>query len=230
MSEDRRKHRVPQVGPRDVAGEANAEIESHLAMRVADLVADGWEPGAARAEALRRFGDPARVKSEMVTIDRSREISMRRSRYFADLGQDVRVAARQLRKRPFFATVVVTVIALGIGATAAVFAVVDGALLRPLPFAAGDRLVYLWDGQRTDDRINASFPEFRDWQREADFLKSIMGVFGNAVTLQTRAGSELLIAAWVAGDPSGTVGMRPLLGRWFTPDEMRTTARVAMLA
>jgi putative ABC transport system permease protein len=231
MSGDNMKHRLPHVGRSDVESDVQAEIDAHLAMQISDLVAEGWEPDAARAEALRRFGDPANVAREMVTGARRHDVEVRRARWFQDILQDVRVAFRQLRKRPLFAVVAITVVALGISATAAVFAVVDGALLRPLPFKNGDRLVFLFDRQPREDgnTLPASLPEFDDWRRESDYLQSVMAIYGNGAILHNGVASELVITGNLLGDPSGVVGLKPVVGRWFSAEEMRTHANVMML-
>ncbi len=99
------------------------------------------------AEALRRFGDRRRFEREVLAVHAKREASMRRTEYLRDLAHDFRLAMRHLRRRPAFTLITVLVIALGIGANSAVFAVVDAALLRPLPYPRADELVHLWDQQ-----------------------------------------------------------------------------------
>src|SRR5919106_1249968 len=164
--------RALRIGRADVAADVQTEVDFHLHTQIDELVAAGWPREQARVEALRRFGDLQRISHELIQIGNRREGAMRRTQVFADSGQDVRLALRQLKQRPFFALVAVTILALGIGANAAVFGVVDALLLRPLPFPDGERLVYLQDVQDEESGLPASLPEFDDWERTADFVSA----------------------------------------------------------
>src|SRR5438093_12737175 len=91
------------------------------------------------------------------------------------LGQDFKYAARSLRSRPLLVVVAVAVLAVGIGASTAVFSVVDAVLLRPLPFADADRLVVAW--QRSPDNsvpfVEVSYPDYQDWRQQARAVASL---------------------------------------------------------
>jgi putative ABC transport system permease protein len=221
--------RLPRIGRVPARAEVESEVESHLTMQIADLVAEGWTPEAARAEAVRRFGDRQRFEREMLHFSRKHEDDVRRSEYLDELRQDLRQSWRQMRKRPAFALAAMVVIALGIGANAAVFAVIDAAFLKPLPFDRDEQLVLMWDRQGTELERNPSFPEFRDWERHADFMQGVTAVFGNGLALRTDDGSELIIAGMLAGDPQRTFGARTMVGRWFSREEVAGEARLAVL-
>src|SRR5215207_4765922 len=119
------------------------EFQFHLDMRVAELRARGIAPDRARAEALRRFGDMSDAREYCRTMDeRSIHEEQRRNR-FAELGSDLRFAVRQLRKSPAFTALAIVTLGLGIGATTAIFSVVNRLLLDPIPYAGGDRIVNL---------------------------------------------------------------------------------------
>ena len=222
--------RALRVGRADVTSDVDNELEFHLETQVEELVADGWSPERARLEALRRFGDVHTVQSELIWIGNRREGAMRRTQLFADLGQDVRLATRQLRKRPFFAVVVIAILAIGIGVNAAVFGVVDALLLRPLPFAASEQLVMLTDERDRGTGDNVSLPEFEDWQRSADFVSALTTIALRSYTLTDEGAPDLLLGGVLRGDPVRTFGMRALRGRVFSDDEVRTDADVVVLS
>jgi putative ABC transport system permease protein len=228
--ERRSWQRALRIGRADVAADVQTEVEFHLQTQVDELVAAGWPRERAREEALRRFGDLQGVRHELIRIGNRREGAMRRTQVFEDVGQDVRLALRQLRQRPFFALIAVTILALGIGANAAVFGVVDGMLLRPLPFPEGERLVYLQDVQDEESGLPASLPEFDDWQRVADFVSSATSLATNGFTLLGEGAPELVYGGVLRGDPVRTLRLRAVHGRVFSDQEMRDAARVLMLA
>jgi predicted permease len=222
--------RAPRIGPLDAGSEARDELEFHIGMQVAELMAAGWSEDAARSEAVRRLGDRRRLEREMMRIDTRAEVRMRRARVLGDVGQDVRIAVRQLRKRPGFTAAAVVVLALGIGASAAVFGLVDGTLLRPLPFPSSAELTYVWDVQNGEPGYPSSLPEFDDWERGVGDVAALMTYATNAYTWTGGGAPERRFGALVRGDPARTLGSRPLIGRWFTSEEVAASARVALLS
>src|SRR5688572_1033358 len=222
--------RALRIGRADVAADVQSEVEFHLQTQIDELVAAGWTQDRARAEALRRFGDMRRIRHELIRIGNRREGAMRRTQVFADIGQDVRLALRQLRQRPLFALVAIAILALGIGANSAVFGVVDGMLLRPLPFPNDERLVYLQDVQDDEPGYPASLPEFDEWERAADFVSAATTIATNAFTLLGEGAPELVFGGVLRGDPVATLGLRAVRGRVFTQEEMRSAAHVLMLS
>src|SRR6476619_4435293 len=119
--------------------ELDTELRYHIDMLVEQNVARGMSPDAARREALRAFGPVAGVKDDV------RDSWL--SRFLEIAAQDVRYGMRSLRRNPGFALVIVITMALGIGANTAIFSVVNGVLLRPLPYKDGEKLVVLHQGQ-----------------------------------------------------------------------------------
>ena len=128
-------------GPHRVERDVDAELAFHLDMRMRRLVERGLDPATARAQALAQFGDWDTVRREMLDIDHQQENAVKRANYFAELRQDTLYAARSLRHNLGFALVIVLSLAIGIGANALLYAVVDRAILRPFPFPDLDRLV-----------------------------------------------------------------------------------------
>jgi putative ABC transport system permease protein len=136
------------------------------------------------------------------------------------LRSDLRYAVRQLRKSLGFAVVTVVTLALGIGASTAVFSLVNGVLLRPLPYAQAERLYTLLE-QRSDENRLPSHPTFLDWRAQSDVFDGLSYIRGLTVSLKGPDGWEQLLAGYVSEDFFGTVGEPPLLGRAFLPAEQR---------
>ena len=113
------------------------EIKAHLEMEMEANLRDGMTPKEARRQAHLAFGGLERFKEQ------SREA--RGGRFIDDLLVNVKLSIRKLRRRPTFTAVVVLTLALGIGATTAIFSIVDGVLLKPLPYEVPERLVLIWD-------------------------------------------------------------------------------------
>jgi predicted permease len=137
--------------------------------------------------------------------------------------QDLRYALRQLRNKPGFTAVAVITLALGIGATTAIYSVVDSLLFRPLPYPNSSRIVQIWNTfpPRGMMEIPASEPEFLEYRRNQSF-SHFAGFSTGAVTL-TGSGDPLRVAAaWGTSDFFQVVGGKPLLGRVFSSDEFQT--------
>src|SRR5690348_16092764 len=158
-------------GARRSALEMDLEIESHIAMRIADLVRQGLTPEAARIAALARFGnfDAARARLQAGAYQRDRMLS-HRDRLGAVLA-DVRYAVRQARRTPGFVAAVVVTLALGIGANTAMFSIVDRLLFRApamLRHPSLSHRIYLADAYRGQTSYSAYIP----YARYIDFTKS----------------------------------------------------------
>lgn len=135
--------------------------------------------------------------------------------------QDLRFAVRQLRADPSFTVTALVALALGIGATAAIFSVVNGVLLRPLPYAHADRLVMMVE---KSDRVQlprmwVSLPNFEDW-KERNRSFETLGAFGTAVVGLSGAGDpERIQLSWVTGELLNVLSARPAIGRSFNAEE-----------
>ncbi len=207
----------PILGP-TVPEEVEEELAFHLAMRVRDLVAEGMSEEEARAEALRRFGDLSAVRASCRRLGEERERGRRRLEFLAELRQDLVFGWRQLRRSPGFTAVATVTLALGIGATTAVFGVVDAVLLRPLPFPAAERLVVPQSHRSaTGESWNVTYADYLDWRAA--------GVFADVAvydTIDVNVGGERperLQAVRATEGFLSTLGVEPALGRRLRPEE-----------
>jgi len=142
--------------------------------------------------------------------------------------QDVRYAARQLRKSPGFAVLAVVTLALGIGANTAMFTVVESVILRPLPYAHSDRLVYI--GPTDQEGFGAtSWVTYGDVHREAQQLENVALFSEDVGVVQGKEGSLSVITPGVTPNVFQLLGARPLLGRTFTEDEGKPGGPQAVL-
>ncbi len=134
-----------------------------------------------------------------------------------DFFQDVRYSLRTLRTSMGFSTVAVLTLALGIGANTAVFTVVNGVLLRPLPYPDQDRLVTLWSA-RQDGAIGSlpSFPDFQSWHDQSESYSGMAFVYGDEVVRRTDEGLDPMLAAYVTGGFFSTLLPRTQLGTPFS--------------
>ena len=201
--------------------DADDEIRFHLEMRVAELVEAGMTEAAARAEATRVFGSTSAVGREVRAIDRQTTRRVRFAEWLIDLRQDVIAAVRQFRKAPGFTAAAVLTIALGIGATTAIFGVVNAVVLRPLPFAEPDRVV-LVQGVWRERPSDVSAGNFVDWRAATRDVFSHMAA-ANYLSVNITGGSspERVLSAQVSHTFFDVFGVAPALGRTFRADEDR---------
>ena len=213
--------------------EVNEEIKFHLDMRVRELVERGMDPAAAREVALRRLGDVASLTQRCVDLGRKRDRHMRMIHWLEALTGDVQFALRQMRKAPGFTAVAAITLALGIGANSAIFALVDAALLRPLPLPDPDRLVMLWDKSDTAVRGRVSPLNLLDWHERNETFQAIAGFVpnvGGMVMAGADGTSETVPRQWVMAGFFDVLGVKPVAGRTFLPSDDEARANVAVLS
>jgi putative ABC transport system permease protein len=135
------------------------------------------------------------------------------------LASELRYAVRSLRKAPGFSTLAILVLAVGIGATSAIFSLIDSILIRPLPFADPDRLVTLWERPPGYARNRVSPLNFLDWSEQNHAFASIAAVAGGGRTLTSAAGvAERIPGQSVTTAFFDVLGVKPIAGRTFGPD------------
>ena len=143
--------------------------------------------------------------------------------------QDLRYASRSLRRAPAFTLAAVATLALGIGATTSIFSVVETVALRPLPYADADRIMYVW-ATRDGNRMSATAPDFASLREGATTFSELTARTGAAYTLTASGEPERLLGARVTPSYFSVLGLRPVVGRTFAPEEDAHGApRVAVL-
>lgn len=218
-------------GSRQIRDEVDEEIEFHLEMRAAELRRRGLSPADAKAEALRQFGNLEDTRDICFEADRRRARQMHRREVLAEMIQDAAHGLRQLRRRPAFTAAAVSTLAVGLGASTAVFSAADHVLLRPLPYEDADRVVTLWetDRARGETKKEVSPGNFLEWrERSASFeVIALAEPFGFDLT---GDGPPLSVPAWLVSQGFfEALGVRPMLGRDFLPEEYLPDAEPVVL-
>jgi putative ABC transport system permease protein len=200
--------------------EVNADIAFHLDMTVRELINSGLTEQQARAEAERRFGNVAAVSAECREYANQRDHDDRRAELRTELRQDVTFGARQLLRAPLFSLIAILTLAVGFGATAAMFSAFYSVVLRPLPFDHPDRVVRLVN-TRQGEEMGASAPDFlaiRAQSRGA-FDAVAASVPGSGFTVMLNGEPELIGGGRVSADFFSVFGVSPAMGRTFSDDE-----------
>jgi len=196
----RRVFQLPWRSRRQIGADVDEELRFHIDMRIEELRALGLTNDAARTEALRQFGDLEEARRYIAGIDHATEAAHRRSEYMGDLRQDIVYALRKLRSAPAFTITVALTLALGIGANTAIFSVVNGVLLQPLPFPQPDRIVrlrFIYNGQSDA----GSPPELKDFRTRSRTMQGIAMYAGQAANLvRDGADPELLRGVTVSAN------------------------------
>ena len=154
---------------------------------------------------------------------------MRRWSLVDNLLQDIRFALRQLRRSPAFTGTAVCTLALGLCASVAVFAFVDAALLKPLPYATPSRLVGVFERVPMFPQSNLSYADYLDWKKLNHVFSSLSAYQAGGVTLGTSEGAQRAPAVRISDDFLRTLGVSPILGRDFRPGEDLPAAQRAVL-
>src|SRR5215470_2583392 len=144
--------------------------------------------------------------------------------------QDFRLGFRRLIKAPGFSLVIVLTLAFGIGATCSIFSLVEGILLRPLPFHDPDRLVLLGDHLRDGPNVSVTAREIRTYAEASSAFSSVGGYIPVSYEISGGATPEEVKAARFTTSVFATLGVRPILGRLFTPQEEDAHAPLAVIS
>jgi predicted permease len=196
-----------------VERELDDEMRAHMDMLVDEKIATGLSPEQARRNALIEFGGVDQVKEQV------RDVRM--GALIEQVWLDVRYAARMLRKNPGFTAIVVITLALGIGVNTAIFSLVDGILLRPLPYEQPDRLVRLVQSQRQLglDAWNLSQATFTSLRDNTHSLEAVAAYSTSGANLTGDGDPERVSIGTVSADFFKVLGLPPALGRTFRAGE-----------
>jgi predicted permease len=202
------------------------ELGFHLEQHTADLIARGHDPAEARRQARLALGGPEQVKEECRDA--------RGTRWLEDLWQDLRYALRTLRQKPGFAAVALATLGLGIGATTVMFTVINGVVLKPLPFREPDRLVKLQEKTDFSTQLGNlwafTYPNFLDCKSGSRSLDLGAWRYGGG-TVSASGNAEYVDGREVSADLFPLLGVTPIQGRAFRPEEDRLGATpVAMIS
>jgi predicted permease len=187
------------------------EVRGHLKMAEQARMERGETPEQARSAALREFGG--------VELAKETARDTWGWRWIEDFVADVQYGLRTLRKNAGYTAIAVLTLALGIGANTALFSVVNGVLLNPLPYKNPEALVWLAESKPNFATGSISLPNFRDWQHGNRSFSSMAVTRGFAYSLTGLGEAEQIRAMLITSDLFSLLGVRPALGRWFAPGE-----------
>ena len=224
--------RLPRT-KRRLRQEIDDELRFHLEERAEELVAAGMAPADAEAEARRRFGDVEAHRRETASIDQRIIQERERMDTWDAVRRETRQAVRSLGRSRSFTAIAITTLALGIGATTAIFTILDAVVLRPLPYPAAERLVLLQSGVpgvERDARWGLSVAGFLYFREHASSMDALGAYTTGQPTFGGREGAERISAARVSGSLFDVLGARTILGRPIRDeDNLRGTDPVVVL-
>jgi macrolide transport system ATP-binding/permease protein len=187
------------------------EIKAHLELEAEELKREGLSDNEARRKARVDFGN--------VPAAQERFYLKSRIEWLDNLVRDTKFAIRQLLKNPGFAATAILVLALGIGASVAIFAFVDTALIKPLPYASPSRLVNMFESNQTGPRFHLSYLDYLGWKKRNHVFSSMDVYEQDDFMLNTAAGTQQANGARVSDGFFRTLGVNPALGRTFYEGE-----------
>jgi predicted permease len=202
--------------------ELDRELRFHLEQGISDNLAAGMTPAEARRDALIKLGGIERVKEEVRDV--------RWEIHLDNFVRDFRYALRNLRKDRRFALIAIVVLALGIGASTAIFSVVNAGLLRPLPYLDPSRLVWADEFMPHFSDWAVPNPEFTNWNINNHTFEALLAYGGGGQSNLTGAGEpERIETSDVTANFLTVLGVRPALGRAFLPEEDRPGGPLVVL-
>ena len=235
LPEGFRKTTPPDLG--DGRGEAEEEIRFHIESRVDELMEAGMAEPEARRTARAEFGDPAQAVRRTERASRGGGRMMTTMwKWLEEAVRDARLAGRQIRRNPGLWLAAVLTLALGVGGTTAVYSVVHGVLVRPLPYPDEDRVVRIWPvapGDADGGRQSWSIPDLEDWRGRSESVVA-MGAYTarlSGLVVPTESGApEEVRTAWVTSGFFESLGTAPELGGILPGEAEDADPRVVVLS
>ncbi|MGA2738766.1 MAG: ABC transporter permease [Bryobacteraceae bacterium] len=191
-----------------VEEDLDKELRFHLDQQLSENLAAGMPPAEAHRAALRKLGGVTQIQEECR--------DMRRTDYIENLSRDLRYALRSLRKSPAFTAVILLTLALSIGANSAIFSVIDGVLLRPLPYPDADRIVRVFFHSASYPRFPLNPFDFRDFRARNRSFESLAGFTRADLQLSGTGQPERFTGFAVTAGFFHTLGLHPARGHEFT--------------
>ncbi len=211
---------------RDIARDVDDELHFHLRAREDDLVARGWGRDEARRQAERDFGDVDDARRYATNLDQQTVAIGKRRDHMHALRQDLIYAIRRLWQAPAFTAAALATLALGIGATTGIFSVVNGVLLRPLPYPEATQLYRVWSVNATGGNLQASVSamDLDDWRAQRSQIADLGGFWhqpgSSGLDLTGSGEPQHLASVFVTPGFFSTMGVQPVLGRLPREDEL----------
>src|SRR3954469_21551889 len=196
---------------RQTAVEIDEELRFHIEQQTAENIRSGLSPEEARRQALLRFGG----------TEQTREQCYRESRFLSldHISQDVSYAFRTMRKRPAFHLVVIGILALGLGANTAIFAIAKSLLLDQLPFRNPEQIVTIREATDTDEGFTMSPPNFDEYSRRQRTFEQLSLWVDQSVNLTGGDKPERVVGSFVSANFFEMLGVKAELGRLFAEGE-----------
>ena len=224
----RRAFRLPGTRHR-LERELDDEVRFHVDMRTRALEAKGLSHEEADAEARRKFGDVDDLRRYCVSIEVSHMKRAELRERLDIIRQDLRFALRQFRRAPAFAVVAAVTLALGIGATTAIFSVVNGVALRPLPFDHPEQLVQLWGIDAKGAHLHLADPTFDTLAASNHTLAAVAEFSEGGMSIVDHGEVVRVLASGVTNRFFDVLHAKPAIGRFFDPAEQRLGAPIAIV-
>jgi predicted permease len=222
----RKLFRLPWRSAQRISEDVDDELRFHIAMRAEELQSRGLTSEAALAEATRQFGDMEDARRYLRRMDRETEAARRRRDYMGELKHDIGYALRKLRSAPSFTITALFTLALGIGANTAIFSVVHGVLMKPLPFPHPEQLVRIWSDNREAGLTHSAVSpvDLDDWRAQRSAFSDMGGYWylegGSGVDMTGQGEPQRLSTAFVEPGFFPALGVRPEIGRLPRENEM----------
>jgi putative ABC transport system permease protein len=219
MSSMKKSFRLTDVRP-DASRDVDDEVAFHLEMRTREYMDQGHPEEEARRLAAESFGDVQAIRGSLQDERRARNQERSRNEWWTDFLLDLRYAARTLIGHRAFAIAAIATLALGIGANSAIFSIVNSVLLRPLAYPNADRLAVVHGMYPEYGRTSFSLPDYVDWRNgSGNAFETLAARHSAAFNYMADGEPVQLRADRVTANFFSTLGVSPMLGRGFAPEE-----------